>query len=193
MPKSIKNVVIILLSYLVLYRLACNCGATPQRTNAALDIATTRTIAFPADISLGALDVCERRHLDNSLELSQAPSTQHMGTARGTVHITVPPAHLLKLTLNHNCFSQPQLLDTIPVDALDAITVHFSSMEDSEDHLCDAALTHIARFTNLKYLSLDRSETTDIGLSNIRSMTKLRQLTAAATSINGTAFSSLEI
>src|SRR5271156_6355240 len=161
------------------------CSAGPANVPTHKVGAVTRTIVFPPDVSIGELDICEPKHLDSTLESPTALSTQHVGTAKGVVHITVPAGHLLKLTLNHNCFSHPKLLDTLPPDALDAVAVHFASMADSEDHLCDAALAHVARLTNLQYLSIDRSDTSDAGLSQIKTLTKLRQLTAFATSITG--------
>ena len=95
------------------------------------------------------------------------------------------------LDANHLFFLHPEVLKDIPPDCLDSIRMRFSSFDDKEDGLCDKAMKYVGRLTGLKELNLDRSEVTDLGLSQAKSLVNLESMTLFSTLVKGLAFKDL--
>lgn len=95
------------------------------------------------------------------------------------------------LDANHHFFLHPETIDNIPPASIDTLRLRFSSFDDAEDGLCDRAMKHVGRLTGLRQIILDRSEVSDAGLRNLKSVKDLCSISAFSTMVKGEVFSEL--
>ncbi len=140
-----------------------------------------RVVNFPKDFSIGIL---------TARKAKRGPDYKTpIGPAQGT--ITFDAGSDVLLDANHKFFLHPEVLKNLPPDCLESLRMRFSSFDDSEDGLCDKAMIYVGRMTGLKNLILDRSEVSDIGLTNVKYLTNLESLSLFSTLVNGSSFKSL--
>lgn len=139
------------------------------------------TVNFPKSFSIGTLTVRQPHQGANEFT--------PLGPAQGTIRFN--NQYQYALDANHLFFLHPEVLKDIPPDSLDTIRMRFSSFDDAEDGLCDKAMKYVAGLTGLKKLNLDRSEVTDLGLSQAKNLVNLESLTMFSTLAKGKAFKDL--
>jgi hypothetical protein len=138
-------------------------------------------VNFPKSFSIGTLTITQ---------IKDGPDTSApLGPAQG--RMVFKSKDYYALDANHLFFLHPEVLKDIPPDCLDSIRMRFSSFDDAEDGLCDKAMKYVAGLTGLKKLNLDRSEVTDEGLSQAKSLVNLESLTLFSTLVKGKAFKDL--
>jgi hypothetical protein len=144
-----------------------------------------RTLNFPGNGSFGAVILVPSEI--GAGQLATEKST--FGTsAKGSVCLTVPPGWSVMLVVNRRVFENPQLLDEIPPQGIDALKVGLMSMSEQEDGWCDRALKHITHFPDLKFLDVEQSDTSDEALSGVRSLKKLKVISMNQSRIDGACF-----
>ncbi|MFA7336332.1 MAG: hypothetical protein WC028_06070 [Candidatus Obscuribacterales bacterium] len=165
--------------------LYCPCPAAPAVATSAQPTSTKnangQTINFPKGFSIGTLTIRKIEEGPNSY----AP----LGPAQGRMVFNNKDYYALDA--NHLFFLHPEVLKDIPPDCLDSIRMRFSSFDDGEDGLCDKAMKYVACLTGLKQLNLDRSEVTDEGLSQAKTLVNLESMTLFSTLVKGKAFKDL--
>ncbi|MFA6208386.1 MAG: hypothetical protein WCT03_05800 [Candidatus Obscuribacterales bacterium] len=169
---------------LLFYPIALDlCWPANAIPNAAPKAATKALLVvnFPRSFSIGTLTVRQPHQGVNEFT--------PLGPAQGTIRFN--SQYQYALDANHLFFLHPEVLKDIPPDSLDTIRMRFSSFDDAEDGLCDKAMKYVAGLTGLKKLNLDRSEVTDIGLSQARNLVNLESLTMFSTLAKGKAFKDL--
>jgi hypothetical protein len=137
-----------------------------------------RVLSFPKDYSLGEL-----------LVLSNPPDKKDQGVrgaARGT--IVVPPGKLAKFIPGPRFYKNPSIINTLPPDGIDSIEFAASSLDDSEDGLCDRALSYVGHLKGLVELNLDRSDATDAGAVHAADLPNLQKITGLAAALEGKCF-----
>ncbi len=186
-----RTIVTAALSLLSLYTLCSSCQAAPAGvagTNTKTKTQTTtaknakgQIVNFPRGFSIGTLTICQ---------IKNGPNTYTpLGPAQG--RIVFNDKDYYALDANHLFFLHPEVLKDIPPDCLDSIRMRFSSFDDAEDGLCDKAMKYVAGLTGLKKLNLDRSEVTDAGLSQAKTLVNLESMTLFSTLVKGKAFKDL--
>ncbi len=192
-----RTIITAALSLSSLYALCLPCHAAPtgaagintnNKTPKQIQIPTTakknakgQIVNFPRGFSIGTLTICQ---------IKNSPDTyKPLGPAQG--RIVFNDKDYYALDANHLFFLHPEVLKDIPPDCLDSIRMRFSSFDDAEDGLCDKAMKYVAVLTGLKKLNLDRSEVTDEGLSQARTLVNLESMTLFSTLVKGKAFKDL--
>jgi hypothetical protein len=163
---------------------AANTATLPGTSNKS----EVRTLKFPDDKSVGALILVKPKHADAEAISSYSWGDRQVAGAKGLLHVTVPPNTLLMLDANKTIFMKPQLLEQLPASGIDMLRLSAISLDDSEDGLCDQALAHINGMKGLQALAVDRSEATDLGLSKIKDLPRLRCISTFLSGINGECF-----
>ena len=153
--------------------------------------AEQRTINFPKKASIGALFLIRQYHPDPDCWCVNAWNEHQVGGAKGTVTLTVPPKTFLGMEANRRVFENPELLNQVSPEGIDALKLSFISLADSEDQLFDNAVEHVNHLTGLKMLAVDRSEATDTGLSKLKGLSKLHTICCFLSSVNGSCFKDL--
>lgn len=192
-----RTIVTAALSLLSLYTLCSSCQAAPagaagtntnNKTQKQIQTPTTaaknakgQIVNFPRGFSIGTLTISQSKGRLNSF----AP----LGPAQG--RLVFNDKDYYALDANHLFFLHPEVLKDIPPDCLDSIRMRFSSFDDAEDGLCDKAMKYVAGLTGLKKLNLDRSEVTDAGLSQAKTLVNLESMTLFSTLVKGKAFKDL--
>lgn len=138
-------------------------------------------VNFPSGFSIGTLTICQ---IKNGPDIFTP-----LGPAQG--RIVFNDKDYYALDANHLFFLHPEVLKDIPPDCLDSIRMRFSSFDDAEDGLCDKAMKYVAGLTGLKKINLDRSEVTDAGLSQAKTLVNLESMTLFSTLVKGKAFKDL--
>ncbi len=152
-----------------------------QTPTTAAKNANGQIVNFPRGFSIGTLTICK---------IKNGPDTYTpLGPAQG--RIVFNDKDYYALDANHQFFLHPEVLKDIPSDCLDSIRLRFSSFDDAEDGLCDKAMKYVAGLTGLKKLNLDRSEITDAGLSQAKTLVNLESITLFSTLVKGKAFKDL--
>ncbi len=192
-----RTIVTAALSLTSLYTLCSSSQAAPagvagtntnNKTQEQIPTTTTaeknakgQIVNFPRGFSIGTLTICK---------IKNGPDTYTpLGPAQG--RIVFNDKDYYALDANHLFFLHPEVLKDIPPDCLDSIRMRFSSFDDAEDGLCDKAMKYVAGLTGLKKLNLDRSEVTDAGLSQAKTLVNLESITLFSTLVKGKAFKDL--
>jgi len=137
-----------------------------------------RVLHFPKDYALGEL-----------LIQTYPPNGRDQGVrgaARGT--IVVPPGRLCKFIPGARFYQNPALIKTLPPDGIDTICLSASSLDDSEDGLCDRALTYVGHLTGVIELNLDRSDASDAGAAHAADLPNLQKFTGLSVGLDGKCF-----
>jgi hypothetical protein len=135
-------------------------------------------LSFPRDYSLGEI-----------LILAKSPDPKHQGIrepARGTV--VVPAGQMAKFIPGPRFYQNPSIINTIPADGLDSIEFAAASLDDSEDGMCDRALSTVRHLSGLIELNLDRSDATDAGAMHAADLPNLQKITGFAAALEGKCF-----
>jgi hypothetical protein len=138
-----------------------------------------RVLQFPKDYSLGEIMIT-----------SGAPGERAKGAvilrgaARGKV--IVPAGKIVVLTATHRLLQDPKIIQTIDPAGLDSLKINATSLEESEDSLCDRTLKFVGHLKGLADLSLDRSDSTDLGVARAAELPNLNKLSVFGTQITGT-------
>lgn len=143
-----------------------------------------RTLIFPDKQSVGTLTLYDdpRQESRNSTQFTRVK-------CQGVVKI--PPGKFIVYRPNDRFFTDPTALAKIPPDGIDCIRLKFYAMTDSEDGGGDKALAYLTHLTGLKYIDLDRAEVTDKGVSTLKPLKNIEQISAFGTMITGTCFKDL--
>ena len=155
---------------------------TPARVSKSL----SRTISFPVD-SIGTLSLIKKE----KLRVRTHSEPEFVGAAAGKVQITIPADSYLLLTVNHRVAEHPEVLCTLPPDAIDALSMSFISVADSDSDVTDKVLKSVVGLTGLRVLYLDRSDVTDAGLAQLKNLPHLRNISCFLTPLNGSCFKDL--
>jgi len=121
---------------------------------------------------------------DDAADNTRSP----IAIARGTVKVNVPKSKSLMLKLSKEAIYNPKCLNEISAAGIDSLKVSYLPMDDSDDELCNRALQYLPHFGDLQSLDVDRSNVSDAGLSKIRSLTKLKAISAFTTAVKGNCF-----
>lgn len=143
-----------------------------------------RTLIFPDKQSVGTLTLYDdpRQESRNSTQFA---------TVKCQGVVKIPPGKFIVYRPNDRFFIDPSALSKIPPDGIDCIRLKFYAMTDSEDGGGDKALAYLTHLTGLKYIDLDRAEVTDKGVSALKSLKNIEQISAFGTMITGTCFKDL--
>lgn len=132
-----------------------------------------RVLHFP-EYSLGEVVIADHEDdYDNCVR----------GAAKGTVE--VPPGKFVTFVPAHRFYQNPEIVKTFPADGFDCVWLSATSLDDSEDGLCDRALSHIGHLKGLRELNLDKSDATDAGLIHACELPNLQKITAFQVSVKG--------
>jgi hypothetical protein len=138
-----------------------------------------RVLNFPA-YTIG--EICIGPH-------EQAENGQHnielQGAAKGRV--VVPAGKVVTLVASQALFRDPKVINTLPPDGIDCLRLNVTSLADSEDGLCDRALSFVGHLKGLSELNLDRSEATDAGVAHVAELPNLQNLSLFSANCNGSA------
>jgi hypothetical protein len=134
-----------------------------------------RVLPFPKDYSLGEIEIIDWP--------PRTPKKELCGAAKDTV--IVPPGKMSRLVPAYHYYKDPSLVNTLPPDGFDSILLAASSLADSEDGLCDRALSGVGRLKGLVELDLDRSDATDAGVAHAADLPNLQKITAFSANIEG--------
>jgi len=160
-------VAISLVSDLIIFVHQGYCKQNPEKVD-------QRTISFPTDHSVGRLWLLPE---ELACILDVANVSKSIGAAKGTVTVSVRQGYLLGLEINSFVFRTPAVLADITPNGLDYLMVNVSAMTEGES-ACNTILKFLPHFKGLRYLGVERSDATDAGLENARSLTELRGITA---------------
>jgi len=134
-----------------------------------------RVIPFPQAFSLGEIFIADLPTQDQDKMLR--------GAARG--NIVVPAGKFVMFSPGRRFFEDPKRINNLPANAVDCLEITASSMDDSEDGLCDRGLSYIGHFKTVRKLILDRSDATDKGASFASELPDLQVIHAFATMVEG--------
>lgn len=149
-----------------------------------------RTLHFPPGKGLGMILV--RNSWGEGPTLSrESPFRRQIAGAVGTVKIKIPKGSEVIFEANRRVFEKPELLEQIAPDGIDELKLGFISLADEEDGMCDRVLKYVPHFKNLQRLNVDRSETTDAGLNQLKDMPALTGISCFLSSVNGSCFKQL--
>jgi len=137
-----------------------------------------RLLPFPTEYSVGTLGL-----FDEAPGLTAKGKLLPIGEARGL--IKVPQDKLVKLYPGVQFFQHPEFLLKLPPDGLDYINLRFTAMTDADEKISDRLIPYIHHLSGLKGIDMDKSETTDAGLSKLGTMPELRALALAETMVTG--------
>jgi hypothetical protein len=147
---------------------------------------TERTISFPKDQVLGAIFLGHYNH-----NIDERGPLNRVGGAIGTVKVAVPDGYYVMFEANRRVFQNPKVLNEVSPDGIDYLKIGLISMDDSEDQMCNKALSYIGHFASLTTLSVDRSDATDKGLSTIHNLKHLKRMSCFRSEVDGSFFKEL--
>jgi hypothetical protein len=104
--------------------------------------------------------------------------------AKGNVSVSVPPGNTLVLEINPHCLEHPEKLAKMPTDGIDQIDISYMSMDD-DVHICDKALASVPLFKKPLILNCRRTDLTDSGLVNFKSLSMVTSLDCFLSDVNG--------
>ncbi len=142
-----------------------------------------RILHFPPDYSLGDLRIYTLWRPRDAWEEGTR------GPARGT--IVVPPGSMVMFVPGPRFYKNPEIINTIAADGIDSIQFSSTSLDDSEDGMCDRALCGLGRLKSVVEVNLDKSDASDVGAVHAAELPNLRRLTAMGASIDGTCLKQL--
>ncbi len=138
-----------------------------------------RTLDFPPDKAVGSVLVQFEKDKNGKSDSKLFKAIGRVKVPAGTVVVFLP---------NERFFADPRVLDALKPDAIDGLRMKFFPMDETEEGRGDKGLTYLSRFTNLRYVDLDRSEVSDRGLKSLKNLSRLEAIAAFGTSIDGSAF-----
>ncbi|MBU6452633.1 MAG: hypothetical protein KGS72_12680 [Cyanobacteria bacterium REEB67] len=133
---------------------------------------------FPKDFTLGQINIADYP--------GEAAEKCRSGAARG--QINVPAGKYVTFVPSRRFYEKPDLILCLPPIGVDCLEITASSMDDSEDGMCDRALARIGRLKSLIKLNLDRSDASDKGAIFARDLPEVQEISAFAAMIEGTCF-----
>ena len=160
---------------LVLICAACLGCCSAHAENAEAKVVTLK---FPSDKTLGALCLVKPGN-----RVSRGVTKQ--AVARGEVTINVPAGQLLMYEPNQYVIMHPELLNSVPPQAIDVLRIAFMSMDAGEEKYCDRALKYASHFSHASYLSVAYSDASDAGILSISKMPNIKTLWASCCSMRG--------
>ncbi len=149
------------------------------RTTKTALVKEARVLDFPPDKAVGSVLV----QFDKD---EKGKSSHKLFKAMGRV--SIPPGTVVVFMPNERFFANPKVLDGLKPDAIDGLRMKFFPMDEAEEGRGDAGLAYLSRFSNLRYVDLDRSEVSDRGLKTLKNLKHLEVIAAFGTSIDGSAF-----
>jgi len=138
-----------------------------------------RVIDFPRDASLGEIII------------SSTPGTRPegpclSGAARGQV--TVPAKRFVCFIPGHRFYKDPSIVKTLPASCVDTLVLSAHSLDDSEDGMCDRALSFVGHLSSVIELCLDNSDATDGAALHASEFPNLQRFSAVACILDGSCF-----
>ncbi len=118
-----------------------------------------RTLLFPDSYALGTLKIDGVERL-----------------ARGRV--TVPAGKIVTFSPSKDFLKVPAEIDKLNPESFDRVIINAFSMEDETLSYCDKMLLHLVHQRSITHLSVDRSDTTDTGLTYAAQLPNLEKFTA---------------
>jgi hypothetical protein len=137
-----------------------------------------RVLSFPKDYSLGEIVVSPYPPKGRDQEMR--------GAAKGT--IVVAAGKMVKFIPAAHFYKNPSIVNTMAPDSFDSILVAAVSLDNSEEGMCDRALSYVGHLKGLVELSLDRSEATDKGAMHAAELPNLQRITAQQAALEGKCF-----
>ena len=110
---------------------------------------------------------------------------QPVMAAMGHVSLKLAPGKVSCLRYNTRILKSPELIDKFSADLLDGIWIDFMTMEDNEKSMSDKFVARSGRFPHLKFLLIERSDASDVGLLQLPRMPELRIVCGAMSGVTG--------
>ncbi len=145
-----------------------------------------RTLHFPEGKSLGTISVGSETDM-----LGDLKALKPVAGAAGAVTVAVPSTKRILFEANRRVFEDPSCLDKVSPKGLDSVSLTFISLDDREDHMCEAALSHMSHFQGLKYVNLCRADITDRAAAQLKNIPSLEGLDFQLTPIKGSCLEEL--
>lgn len=143
-----------------------------------------RVLKFPSRFSMGNL------YRVNAIPpFDSNPKGYPFGEARYVVKI--PRGMLIKFEPNGNFYRHPELILSLPHDAFDLMRIRFTSMDVSEERMCDQSLSYLHHFSTLKIIDCDCSDTSDQGAAFLSAVPSLSVVSFNDTLVRGSCLSQL--
>jgi hypothetical protein len=121
---------------------------------------------FPENYSLGRLKI-------NGADRS----------ARGRV--VVPPGQTVAFSPSKDFLKDPSVVDKLNPFSFDRVNITAFSIDDEMPSFCDQLLPHFGHQKGISFLNVDRSDTTDVGLTCAAQLPNLEKLSAFETQADG--------
>ena len=152
-------------------------SASTSSTASTLSSGSIQEFVFPAT-SIGTLSKC----LVRNWQTVSAP--EPFTAAIGHVTLKLAPGEASCLRYNSRILRSPELMDKFSADKLDGIWIDFMNMEN-EKSVSDHFVARCSRFPHLKFLLIDRSDATDVGLLQLPLMPELHVIHASMSAVTG--------
>ncbi len=144
-----------------------------------------KTLRFPTELKMGQIFQVPK-HLD----LECGDRGQPIGPARGVIR--VPANAILRLIPDGDFYRFPEFIEQMPADAFQYIQIRFTAMEEREINQCDKAMKYVPHFRSLRVVDLDKSDTSDIGASELARLPELTVFSATDTTVRGSFLKALK-
>jgi hypothetical protein len=161
------------------FALLLYCSSLHSPTAAKVD---QRHFSFPTAYSIGSLQLMGNENV------STESVGRSIGSAQGSVSVVVPPGSTVLLELNPRCMEHPELFKNVQTAGINRLKLAYLSMDDNDHSTCDKALQSLPQFKDLISLNVERSDTTDKGLSGFKSLSSVKYMTAFGAAIDGSIF-----
>ena len=137
-----------------------------------------RVISLPKDFSLGEIAV------SSDPNFFSGNTSKH--PAQGKT--VVPARQFSSFIPGQRFYVNPSIINTLPSDAFDDLSLSASSAEESEDAMCDRALITVGHLRGLISLNLDRSDATDKGARHAADLPNLQRFSSFSAGLDGSCF-----
>lgn len=169
---TIRSIIFALLALLL-------SGASVCQRSYSAPVAASKVLHFPTKYPIGKLYL-----LDKPLLMETNIHARFWRRAQGEV--VIPPKSIVYFEAEGGLFQHPENLLKLPPDAFDYIRIQFTSLDKSEEQMSDNAMKFVRHLSKLKVVSLDRSDTTDVGASALAGFDCLESVSFSESLVTGT-------
>lgn len=152
------------------------CALSPRASFAA---PAEKVLPFPNEHGYGALSRVTGK---NKYEINV--QRQPLGEAKGVFKI--PATTEIYFEPGPKFFQNPQILLKLPHNSIEYINMQFTAMEDREDTYGDRAMGYLPHLTSLRGVLMDKSDTSDAGVSKLASLKNLEGISTTGSMVRGT-------
>jgi len=101
------------------------------------------------------------------------PKDATLAAVQGVVVVNLRPGALCTFDPNRAMYENPRALLSVSPQGIEAIKIHFVSMDPKEDNLCDQLSQNLSHLNQLKVLKAKNSDFSDAALFKIDSLPAL--------------------